>query len=102
MRGRPNDAEDAFTRRMVEVYGTEDNLERLRRARELGERLGGYSAVQVALAWLLHKPFPLLPIVGPRTRAELASCAAAVSIQLTKAQCAWLNLGADPATVVQR
>ena len=45
---------DAFTAKLIEVYGTQENLERLRRARELGERLGGYSAVQVALAWLLH------------------------------------------------
>jgi aryl-alcohol dehydrogenase-like predicted oxidoreductase len=57
--------------------------------------LGGYSAVQIALAWLLHKPFPRLPIVGPRNEAELLSCVEAASIQLTEAQCAWLNLRAD-------
>jgi aryl-alcohol dehydrogenase-like predicted oxidoreductase len=84
--------EDAFTKRMVEVYGTPDNLERLRRARELGAALGGVSAIQIALAWLLHKPFPLLPVVGPRTPAELSLCVDACSIQLPPAQCAWLNL----------
>jgi aryl-alcohol dehydrogenase-like predicted oxidoreductase len=91
-RGEAIDNKDAFTRRMVEVYGTPDNLERLRRARGLGAELGQVSAIQIALAWLLHKPFPLLPVVGPRTPEELASCVDACSIQLTPAQCAWLNL----------
>ncbi len=82
---------DPFTQRMVEVYGTRDNLERLQRARELGEKLGGYSAVQIALAWLLHKPFPVVPVVGPRTRDELASCVRATEVRLTKDQCQWLS-----------
>ena len=94
MQGGSVDA-DATTRRMVEVYGTEDNLERLRRAEKLGEELGGYTAIQIALSWLLYKPFALIPIVGPRNRAELASCVDASSIQLTEAQCAWLNLEGD-------
>ncbi len=93
--GEAIDSENASTRRMVEVYGTQDNLERLRRARELGAELGRVSAIQIALAWLLHKPFPLLPVVGPRTPAELASCVDACLISLSPAQCAWLNLEAE-------
>ncbi len=77
---------------MVEVYGTDDNLERLRRAQELGETKGGYSAIQIALAWLLHKALPLVPIVGARNQRELASCFQAVSIQLSPQEAAWLNL----------
>ncbi len=92
MVGSSDAAMDGFTRRMLEVYGTADNLERLRRARELGERKGGYSAVQVALAWLLHKPFPIIPIVGPHTLDELVSCVEATSLQLTDDECRWLNL----------
>jgi aryl-alcohol dehydrogenase-like predicted oxidoreductase len=68
------------------------DLERLRRARDLGAELSGVLAIQIALAWLLHKPFPLLPVVGPCTPRELASCADACSISLSPAQCAWLNL----------
>jgi aryl-alcohol dehydrogenase-like predicted oxidoreductase len=93
--GSPEAVEaDAFTEKMVAIYGTEENLERLRRAQTLGARLGGYSAVQVALAWTLHKPFSLVPIVGPRSRCEWVSCVEAASIHLTERQCAWLNL--DP------
>jgi aryl-alcohol dehydrogenase-like predicted oxidoreductase len=96
LEGRSIVGEDAFTRRMVEVYGTAENLERLRRARALGEELGGYTAVQVALAWLLHKGFALIPVVGPRTPDELRSCVEATVIHLTAEQCAWLNLEPAP------
>jgi aryl-alcohol dehydrogenase-like predicted oxidoreductase len=91
VQGRAAVDHDPFTRRMVEVYGTRDNLVRLRRAEALGAELGGYSAVQVSLAWLLHKPFPVVPVVGPRTRDELASCVDATAIRLTEAQCDWLS-----------
>jgi aryl-alcohol dehydrogenase-like predicted oxidoreductase len=77
---------------MIEIYDTADNRERLRRASEMGERLGGYTAVQIALAWLLHKPFPLIPVVGARSIDELRSCVAAAAIRLTEGQCRWLNL----------
>lgn len=86
------DVLDKFTARMVEVYCTDDNFERLRRAAELGERKGGYSATQIALAWLLHKPFPLVPIVGPHNKEELKSCFQAVSVRMTRQETAWLNL----------
>ncbi len=50
MRTAATDVQDEFTARMVEVYCTDDNFERLRRASELGETKGGYSATQIALA----------------------------------------------------
>ena len=54
------------------------------------------SLLGVALAWLLHKPFPLIPVVGPRTVAELRSCVEATTIHLTADQRAWLNLEPTP------
>jgi len=90
-RDRLASIEDPFTRRMVEVYGSDANFERLGRAQELGARKGGYSAVQVALAWLLHKPFAVVPIVGAHTVEEVRSCAEAAALELTPAECAWLN-----------
>ena len=83
------------TDRVLEFYGTDENFERLRRAKELGEKKGGYSAIEVALAWLLHKPFPLVPIVGPQTKGEMASCVKATSLALTDAELKWLNLDAE-------
>jgi len=86
-----NAIEDPFTRRMCEVYGSWSNFERLRRAQELGGRTG-HSAVEVALSWLLHQTFPVIPVVGPRTVAELESCAAAVKIPMDEDEVRWLGL----------
>src|SRR6185295_16093188 len=46
------------------VYETADNRERLRRTRALATRRGA-TASQVALAWVLHQPFPTYALVGP-------------------------------------
>jgi aryl-alcohol dehydrogenase-like predicted oxidoreductase len=83
---------DGFTRRMLEIYGTEGNLERLRRAEQLGREKGGRSAVEVALAWVLGQGIPVVPIVGPRTREELLSCVGALAIKLSQEELRWLNL----------
>jgi aryl-alcohol dehydrogenase-like predicted oxidoreductase len=83
---------DSFVSRMVKVYCTDENFQRYARAKELGERKGGYTAVEVALAWLLSKPFPIVPIVGPHTREELASCVKATSLSLTEWETKWLNV----------
>ena len=61
-------------------------------AQTLGTKKGGYTAVEVALAWLLHKPFPVVPVVGPRTPAEFASCLKAATLPLTQDELRWLNL----------
>lgn len=92
---RQTEETDAFERRMFEVYGTNENFERFRRAQEVGRRHGRYSAVQVALAWVLHKPFVVTPIVGPRTREELKLCAEALSLRLTQPELQWLDLQGD-------
>ena len=83
---------DSFTNKMIKLYCTDENFERLNRAKELGEKKGGYAAIEVALAWLLHKPFPIVPIVGPHNQEELASCAKALSLALTESEIRWLNL----------
>ena len=86
---------DSFERRMLDVYCTDANVERLRRAVELGRRKGGYSAVEVALAWLLRKPFPVVPIVGPRSPTELDSCIGAGALCLTDDEASWLAVGGE-------
>ncbi|HCQ00672.1 MAG TPA: hypothetical protein DIT99_08235 [Candidatus Latescibacteria bacterium] len=82
-----------FTSRMLKVYGTDDNFARLERAKDLGERKGGYTAIEVALAWLLHKPFPVIPVVGPRTVDELESCRRASELSLAEDEIRWLEEG---------
>ena len=70
---------DAETER---VYGGERNLELLRRAEALARERGA-SANEVALAWVLHQPFPTYAIIGPRTLAELEASIAALEVELT-------------------
>lgn len=84
----PEDRSDEVVAR---VYYTEGNWERLRRARELARRLGA-TPTQVALAWVLHQPFPTFALVGPNTLAELRDCLGAADIDLSPAEAAWLNL----------
>ena len=79
---------------VLRVYGSEENVERLRRATELGDRIG-HSANEVALAWVLAQPFPAYAIIGPRTVDELLRSVAALEIELTPEDRRWLNLETD-------
>ena len=90
----PEDREAAlgngeFVKRMYKIYGTESNFERLKRATELG-RMKGYTAMEVALRWLVNKPYTIAPIIGPHSREELRSCIKALSLVLTEEECKWL------------
>jgi aryl-alcohol dehydrogenase-like predicted oxidoreductase len=76
------------------VYGGERNRERLRRAEELG-RDRGFTANQIALAWVLHLPFPTYAIIGPRSVEELRTSVAALAVELTPAEVRWLDLEED-------
>jgi len=84
----PDDHSDETVSR---VFYSDDNWERLRRAKELG-RQRGYSAIQVALAWVLHQPFPVFPLVGPATVEELRSCVDATRLELSPEEVLWLDL----------
>jgi aryl-alcohol dehydrogenase-like predicted oxidoreductase/predicted dehydrogenase len=87
-RARPDDTSDA---ELVRCYYSDDNFERLRRASELGARFG-VPATAVALAYVLHQPFPTFPLFGPRTIAEARSSMTGLSVDLTPEQVAWLDL----------
>jgi 1-deoxyxylulose-5-phosphate synthase len=76
------------------VYVNERNLERLRRAEELGRREGA-NANQVALAWVLHQPFPTYAVIGPRNPGELHDSIAALDLDLTPDDVRRLDLEED-------
>ena len=76
---------------MVRTYYSPENWERRRRSEALGRERGA-TGNQIALAWVLHQPFPTLPLVGPRSVEELASSTAAEGISLSPAEVAWLDL----------
>ena len=76
---------------VIRVYENAENRERLRRAAALGAKKGA-TASQVALAWVLHQPFPTYALVGPRSVAELRESVAALDLTLTLGESSWLDL----------
>jgi 1-deoxyxylulose-5-phosphate synthase len=83
---------DGQTGDVPRVYYSSDNWERKRRAAELGRRKGGFTANQVALAWVLHQPFPTFALIGPRSVEELHSSLQALEVELSPEEAHWLNL----------
>jgi aryl-alcohol dehydrogenase-like predicted oxidoreductase len=83
--------EDRSDPNVVRVYYRPDNWERLRRVRELASRYA-CSTTQIALAWVLHQPFPTFPLIGPLAVSELTDCLAALNVPLTDDDARWLNL----------
>jgi aryl-alcohol dehydrogenase-like predicted oxidoreductase len=81
---------DAETER---VYGGERNLERFRRAEALANEKG-VTANEIALAWVLHQPFPTYAIIGPRSPSELQASLAALVVELTPEEARRLDLDA--------
>lgn len=75
----------------VAHYDLEENWERKRRVNEIAERKS-CTPSQVALAWLLHLPINVLPVIGPGTLPHLRDCLGAVSVRLDEEEVAWINL----------
>jgi len=83
--------EDRSNAEMVRVYYSEDNWERYRRAVKLAEEKN-VSPTQIALSFVLNRPFPTGAIIGPRSSSELDDSLRAMDIELTREQLEWLNL----------
>ncbi|MHB8418805.1 MAG: aldo/keto reductase [Myxococcales bacterium] len=75
------------------VYGSPANLARRERARALAARRG-CSAAQVALAYLLHQPFPTHAIVSASRPEKVRENLGAAAVELSAAELAWLESGA--------
>ena len=79
---------------VVAVFDSPQNRRRRKRAQNLGFELG-VTANEVALAWVLHQPFPSFAVVGARTAAQLESDAMAVELALTPKQLDYLTAADD-------
>ena len=87
-RFQPDDTDvDESTR----AFFSEDNFERMRRAQEVAER-GGGSALQVALAFVLHQDFPVVALVGPSRVENLDGTLGALDVDLTPDEVRYLDL----------
>ena len=78
----------------TDCYFTEENFERLDRARELAADKG-VSVPQIALAWVLHQNLDIYALVAPRNARECRENAAVFDIELTAAELEWLDLQRD-------
>lgn len=77
----------------VRCWFSDDNFERLQRARELAKKYN-VMAINIALAYVLRQPFPTFPLIGPRTMSELRTSLPALAVPLTDEEVKWLNLEA--------
>ena len=73
-------------------YDCPDNRARLARAEQLAKEKGcGVSTV--CLAWLLHQPLEVFPIIAPSSGPHIQENIAALELPLTDAECEWLQTG---------
>ncbi|MDQ0560037.1 putative dehydrogenase/aryl-alcohol dehydrogenase-like putative oxidoreductase [Rhizobium mesoamericanum] len=75
---------------IVRCWYSDRNFERRDRAIELATKLGR-SPIHIALAYVIAQPFPVIPLIGPRTIAELEDSLSALDIKLTPEQVKWLE-----------
>jgi aryl-alcohol dehydrogenase-like predicted oxidoreductase len=67
---------------VLRKYDEPLNWARLAQAQAIA-RARGATANQVALAWLLARPFPVVPIIGPRRMDQLEDSLGALRLELT-------------------
>lgn len=88
---KPASKSDLANGELSASWFSADNWRRVERARELASQHDVHP-VNIALAWVLHQPFPTFPIIGPRTAEELSTSLRALDVSLTLRDLAWLNL----------
>ncbi|MGG3504978.1 MULTISPECIES: aldo/keto reductase [Paenibacillus] len=79
---------------LVRVFYSDENWERLERAKQLAASKH-VTAIQIALAYVLNQPFPTCALIGAQSAEELKSCDEGSTIQLTRAELDWLDLTVD-------
>jgi len=88
-RAHPDKRDDVS---LVHSWYSDDNFQRQTRAVELASKYG-VEAINVALAWVLQRPYPTFPLIGPRTLAELRSTLHVFDVTLSADELVYLDLG---------
>ncbi|MDF2934873.1 MAG: aldo/keto reductase [Paenibacillaceae bacterium] len=81
-----------FPEKTAAMYRVEDNRRRLAEVKRLADRYGA-TVNQIVLAYLLVQPFPVFPVVGAKTEAQLEDSLGAGGIRLTEEDCRLLDAG---------
>ncbi len=85
------DPADHSDPQLARCWYSDDNFARLARAREMAKDRG-VPTIGVALAYVLHQPFPAFPLIGPMSPHETWTSLAALDIELSPADLRWLDL----------
>jgi aryl-alcohol dehydrogenase-like predicted oxidoreductase len=86
-RAKPEDRSDE---ELVRCFYSDGNFERLDRARELASARG-VEPTAIALAWLLHQPYPVFPLIGPRQISETRTSLPGLGVTLSAEEVAYLT-----------
>lgn len=76
---------------MTQVYYSDENFERLRRAQELAARKS-VTVAQIALAYVLGQAFPVIALVGPTALRNLDDALGALNVELNLEEMEYLDL----------
>ncbi len=79
---------------VIDSYCSEDNFERLARAQVLALEKS-LTVSQIAVAWVFNSPLNIYALIASRNREELQQNIAAMELELSPAEMAWLDLQAD-------
>jgi len=90
----PEDAGKPEIANIEATWFSEGNFERMERAEQLAEKKG-VLGLQIALAFVLHQPFEMYALVGPRSIEETTTTLGALDVELTPEELAWLDLERD-------
>jgi aryl-alcohol dehydrogenase-like predicted oxidoreductase len=86
-RAKPEDRSDE---ELVRCFYSDGNFDRLDRARELASARG-VEPTAIALAWLLHQPYPVFPLIGPRQISETRTSLPGLGVTLSAEEVAYLT-----------
>ena len=85
------ESDDLSNENVVQVYYSEENFERLRRAQELAD-LKRVNVAQIGLAYVLNQAFPVIVLVGPTTVNNLDDGLGALPVKLSFEEIEYLDL----------
>ena len=87
----PNDKSDSD---LVRVFYSKENFTRKDRAIKLSQHKG-LSMFEVVLAYVINQPFPVVALTGAQTPEEVKTSTLAGGVDLSEAECQWLDLRSD-------
>jgi len=74
------------------MFDHQENHERFQRIRRLQEKLK-LSVSQIVLGYLTNQPFPVFPLIGPKTLPDLRESISNVGATLSQAALSYLEHG---------